>query len=32
MWPRGVGVPVVVGDDYRRWRQQREERTGGLEA
>ncbi|KAJ8059773.1 hypothetical protein OCU04_011406 [Sclerotinia nivalis] len=30
MWPRGVGVPVVVSDDYRKWREQRDERIGGL--
>ncbi|KAF7946330.1 hypothetical protein EAE96_009329 [Botrytis aclada] len=30
MWPRGMGVPVVVSDDYRKWREQRDERVGGL--
>ncbi|TGO50667.1 hypothetical protein BOTNAR_0384g00010 [Botryotinia narcissicola] len=30
MWPRGMGVPVVVSDDYRKWREQRDERIGGL--
>ncbi|APA12286.1 predicted protein [Sclerotinia sclerotiorum 1980 UF-70] len=31
MWPRGMGVPVVVSGDYRRWREQRDERVGGGE-
>lgn len=29
MWPRGVGVPVVVSEDYRKWREQRAEGVGG---
>ncbi|ESZ89472.1 hypothetical protein SBOR_10142 [Sclerotinia borealis F-4128] len=29
MWPRGFGVPVVVSEDYLRWREQRDERVGG---